>query len=71
MKKKHTSMAGYKDKGKVQEVDVAKNIKEIKVKYPDGKVGFKIKSIKIPNPFKKMQRIGSTKLVRVKKGGKV
>ncbi len=71
MKKKHTSMAGYKDKGKVQEVDVAKNIKEIKVKYPDGKGGFKIKTIKIPNPFKKMQRIGSTKLVRVKKGGKV
>ena len=67
MKKKHTSMAGYKDKGKVQEVDVAKNVKEIKVKMPNGK----IKIIKIPNPFKKMQRIGSTKLVRVKKGGKV
>ena len=67
MKKKHTSMAGYKDKGKVQEVDVAKNVKEIKVKMPNGK----IKIIKIPNPFKKLQRIGSSKLVRVKKGGKV
>jgi len=71
MKKKHTSMAGYRDKGKVQEVDVAKNVKEIKVKYPDGKGGFKIKVIKIPNPFKKKVRIGSSKLVTVKKGGKV
>ena len=67
MKKKHTSMAGYKDKGKVQEVDVAKNVKEIKVKMPNGK----IKIIKIPNPFKKKIRIGSSKLVTVKKGGKV
>ena len=67
MKKKHTSMAGYKDKGKVQEVDVAKNVKEIKVKMPNGK----IKIIKIPNPFKKKVRIGSSKLVTVKKGGKV
>ena len=67
MKKKHTSMAGYRDKGKVHEVDVAKNTQTIKIKMPNGKV----KIIKIPNPFKKMQRIGSTKLVRVKKGGKV
>ena len=67
MKKKHTSMAGYRDKGKVQEVDVAKNVKEIKVKMPNGK----IKIIKIPNPFKKKIRIGSSKLVTVKKGGKV
>ena len=67
MKKKHTSMAGYRDKGKVQEVDVAKNVKEIKVKMPNGK----IKIIKIPNPFKKKVRIGSSKLVTVKKGGKV
>ena len=67
MKKNHTSMAGYRDKGKVQEVDVAKNVKEIKVKMPNGK----IKIIKIPNPFKKKIRIGSSKLVTVKKGGKV
>ena len=37
MKKKHTSMAGYKDKGKVQEVDVAKNTQTIKIKMPNGK----------------------------------
>ena len=67
MKKKHTSMAGYKDKGKVQEVDVAKNTQTIKIKMPNGK----IKIIKIPNPFKKKVRIGSSKLVTVKKGGKV
>ena len=67
MKKKHTSMAGYKDKGKVQEVDVAKNVKDIKVKMPNGKIII----IKIPNPFKKKVRIGSSKLVTVKKGGKV
>ena len=58
---------GYKEEGTVKEVDVAKNVKTIKIKMPGGK----IKIIKIPNPFTKPQRLGSSKLVRVKKGGKV
>ena len=60
---------GYKEEGTVKEVDIAKNknIKIIKIKLPGGKT----KTIKIPNPFTKPQRLGSSKLVRVKKGGKV
>ena len=58
---------GYKEEGTVKEVDVAKNIKTIKIKMPNGK----IKIIKIPNPFKRKERLGTARYRMAKKGGKV
>ena len=63
---KKTKM-GYKEEGTVKEVDVAKNIKTIKIKMPNGK----IKIIKIPNPFKRKERLGTARYRMAKKGGKV
>ena len=79
MKKKHTAKKGYKYEGKVkpiekinlpdspktQEFKVAKNTKQIKIKMPDGTIKF----LNVPVP--KKIRIGSTKFITGKKGGKI
>ena len=80
MKKKHTSKKGYKTGKtvgdpkrpigppgdlKTQEFQVANNTRQIRMKMPDGS----IKIINVPIPTKR--RIGSTKIIRTKKGGKV